>query len=117
MRTLVILAGLAAATSVHAEDGKALFATRCAACHQPAASKSSSVAPKIAGVVGRRIAGLTDYAYSAGLKGKGAQAWSDASLDAYVAAPAKFAPGTRMFVALAKPEERRAVIGYLKTLR
>lgn len=117
MRLFAALAVLALPAVAQAEDGRALFAARCAACHAPAAVKSGPVAPRIAGVAGRKIASLTDYAYSTALKGKGGQAWSDANLDAYLTAPAKFAPGTKMFVGLPKLEERRAVIGYLKTLK
>ena len=117
MRMLLSLMVLGAATAAHAEDGKALFASRCAACHAPTAVKSSPVAPKIAGVAGRKVASLGDYAYSAGLKGKAGQSWTDANLDAYLTAPAKWAPGTKMFVGLPKPDERKAVVGYLKTLK
>lgn len=117
MRLFAALAVLAFPALAHADDGKALFATRCAACHSPSAAKSGPVAPRIGGVAGRKIASLPDYAYSTALKGKGGQAWTDQNLDAYLTAPAKFAPGTKMFVGLPKPEERRAVIGYLKTLK
>ena len=120
MKTIVVLAGLAAASfavSARAEDGKALFASRCAACHAPDAVKSGPVAPRIKGVVGRKIASLPDYSYSAGLKAKAGQSWTEASLDTYLTAPAKFAPGTKMFVALTTPAERKAVVGYLKTLK
>lgn len=116
-RALVALALFAAPSLARAEDGKGLFAARCAACHAVGATKSTPAAPRITGVMGRKIASLGDYTYSTGLKAKGAQSWSDANLDAYLAAPAKFAPGTRMFVALTKPEERKAVEGYLKTLK
>lgn len=117
MRVALSVMLLTLATGARAEEGKALFAARCAACHAPTAIKSSPVAPKIAGVVGRRIASLPDYGYSAALKAKGAQTWTEATLDSYLTAPSKFAPGTKMFVALPKPEERKAVIGYLKTLK
>lgn len=116
-KRILALVLLTAPGLAHAEDGKALFNARCAACHAPTATKSTPVAPKISGVAGRKIASLGDYTYSMGLKAKGAQSWNDTNLDAYLTAPAKFAPGTRMFVALTKPEERKAVEGYLRTLK
>lgn len=117
MRLFAAFAILAVPALAHAQDGRALFAARCAACHAPNAAKSSPAAPKIGGVAGRKIASLPDYAYSTALRGKSGQAWTDANLDAYLTAPATFASGTKMFVAVPKPDERHAVIGYLKTLK
>ena len=117
MRLFAVITVLALPAVAHAEDGKALFATRCAACHAPTAAKSGPASPKIGGVAGRRIASLTDYGYSTALKSKGGQAWTDANLDTYLTAPARFAPGTKMFVALPKADDRKVVIAYLKTLK
>ena len=69
--------------------------------------------PTLKGVAGRKIAGAPGFAYSAGLKAR-TGTWTDAGLDAYLANPAGFAPGTRMFARVAQPEARSAVIQYLK---
>ena len=117
MRSL-ILASLVAALPISASaapDGKAIFAARCAGCHSLTA-KSGPAGPQLKGVVGRKIAGAPDFSYSPGLKAK-AGTWTAANLDAYLSAPATFAPGTKMFARLADAAERAAVITYLKTVK
>jgi len=94
-------------------DGAKTFMLQCGTCHQ---AKSSPMGPSLAGVAGRKIASLTDYAYSPALQAKGG-AWTDANLDAYLAGPAKFAPGSKMPVSLPAVADRVAVITYLKTLK
>lgn len=109
----LLAAGAMSATPAAAADGAKVFNLQCRTCH---AAKSSVAGPSLNGVAGRRIAGLSDFAYSSALKSKGGS-WTDAALDAYLAAPAKFAPGGRMFNAVAAPGDRAAVIAYLKTLK
>ena len=55
--------------------------------------------------MGRRIAGLSDLSYSAGLKAKGGT-WTAANLGAFLAAPSAFAPGSKMFVSVPAPADR-----------
>ena len=110
---LLALAGLSA-SPVLAADGAKTFMLQCKTCH---AAKSGPMGPSLTGVAGRKIAGLTDYKYSTGLAAKGAQTWTDANLEAYLTAPAKFAPGTKMMTGLAAPADRAAVIIYLKGLK
>jgi len=107
------LAVAAVAGSAQAADGAKIFQLQCKTCH---GAKSSPMAPSLAGVAGRKIASLADFAYSAGLKGKDGT-WTDANLDAYLASPSKFAPGTRMTAGVVSAPDRTAVIGYLKTLK
>jgi len=102
-----------AATPALAADGAELFALQCEGCH---AAASTPVAPTLKGVAGGKIASATGFTYSAGLKAK-TGTWTDANLDAFLAAPAKFAPGTKMMTAGVEPEDRAALIGYLKTLK
>ena len=101
------------ATPVLAADGAKTFLLQCKTCH---AAKSSLMGPALAGVAGAKIAGRSDFAYSSGLKAK-AGTWNDANLEAYLTAPTKFAPGSRMPQGVANPADRAAVIGYLKTLK
>ena len=43
--------------------------------------------------------------------------WTDAALDAYLAAPAKAMPGNRMpYAGLSNPADRRNVIAYIKSM-
>ena len=104
--------GLSGAPAL-AADGARTFQLQCKTCH---GAKSTAMGPALNGVAGAKIAGRADFTYSAGLKAM-AGTWTDANLDAYLAAPAKFAPGTRMLVAVANPTDRAAVVAYLKTLK
>lgn len=106
----MILAGGAEAQT---PDGAKLFATQCRVCHGAA---STPAGPALKGVAGAKVASRPGYKYSPALTAKGGT-WTDASLDAYLAAPTTFAPGSRMVLKVASPVNRGALIAYLKTLR
>lgn len=116
IRTALALAAALSAASAglaHAADGAKLYQLQCKTCHQ---AKSTPMGPSLAGSPGRKIASLGDYAYSNALKAKDGT-WTDANLDAYLAAPGKFAPGGKMPAAMPAAADRAAVIAYLKTLK
>jgi cytochrome c len=96
-------------------DGAATFAAHCAGCHS-ITGKSGPTGPSLKGVSGRKIAALADFTFSPALKAKGGT-WTAAALDAYVASPGAFAPGTRMYAGLTAPADRAAVIAYLAHLK
>jgi cytochrome c len=101
---------LAAAPAL-AADGAQLFNLQCKMCHG-----GSVMGPTLNGVAGGPIASKPGFAYSPALKNKGGT-WTDANLDAYLKAPAQFAPGTKMLIAVPADDSRAAIIGYLKTLK
>lgn len=105
--------GLALAQAPTSSLGVRLFNMQCKSCH---GDKSTPAGPTLTGVAGAPIAGRGDYAYSAGLKAKGGT-WTDAALDAYLAKPMAFAPGTRMMVAVPDANSRAAIIAYMKTFK
>lgn len=92
--------------------GETVF-KRCAACH--AATTQNRVGPGLAAVVGRPAASVTGFKYSPPLTASGLS-WDEATLDRFLAAPAKLVPGTKMTFALPKADDREDVIAYLKTL-
>ena len=98
------------AAPAFAADGGQLFNMQCRICHG-----GSTMGPSLAGVAGGKI-GASSFAYSPALKGKDG-AWTDANLDAFLKAPAAFAPGTKMLIGVPSDESRAAIIGYLKTLK
>lgn len=102
-----------AATPALAADGAQLFAQQCKLCHQAA---SSPLAPSLAGAAGGKIAARSDFNYSPALKAHGGT-WTDANLDAWLTSPSNFARGAKMMVSVPSPENRAAIIGYLKTLK
>lgn len=90
--------------------GETLFKQRCAMCHA-VSGKGGKLGPDLARVAGRK-AGSAPYAYSPAMKGSKI-VWNAATLDKYLTAPAKAVPGTKMIVAVPKPEDRKALIDYL----
>ena len=94
-----------------AADGRQIFQFQCKGCHAEASSPS---APTLKGVFGAKIAGRSDFSYSEALSAK-VGVWDETNLDAFLTSPASFAPGTRMPIALSKPQDRAAVIAFLKS--
>ena len=93
------------------DAGKAIFESRCAACHSLDASR---VGPLLRGVVGRKVASVARYEYSDALKGVKAR-WETRRLQMWLQDPQSVAPGTKMAFSLPSPTERDAVIRYLAT--
>lgn len=106
---LATVLSLAAAPAL-AADGGQLFNMQCKMCHG-----GSVMGPSLAGVAGGKIAAGA-FNYSPALKSKDG-VWSDANLDAFLKAPAAFAPGTRMMISVPSDENRAAIIEYLKALK
>lgn len=96
-------------------DGAATYAAHCGGCHAVTGA-SGPTGPSLRGVTGRKIASLADYSYSAALKAKGGK-WTPAALDAFIAGPSAFAPGSKMFTGLPAAADRAAVIAYLAKLK
>ncbi|WP_428776173.1 c-type cytochrome [Vibrio sp.] len=87
----------------------------CKACHQFDPDGVPVVGPPLWGLAERDIAGYPDFHYSEALqqlKGK----WSADKLDAFLASPSEFAPGTNMvFPGIEDPGARAAIIAWLAT--
>jgi cytochrome c len=97
-----------------AATGQDLFNDKCGDCHT--LEPPSGTAPALKGVVGRKVASLTDFQYSDALKAKGG-AWTEAALDAFIANPKAYAPGTQMTAGASDPADRTAIIAYLKSVK
>jgi cytochrome c len=92
------------------------IARKCAACHNFEKGGANKIGPDLWGVLGRQIASVPDFNYSNALKSKEGT-WDYDKLNAFLTEPREWAPGTRMtFVGLKKPEDRAAVILYLRSL-
>lgn len=103
----------AAAPAADAAAGKRVY-MRCMACHTVNAGGANKVGPNLSGVVGKKAAAVKGFRYSAAMTKSGVT-WNDATLDKWLTRPASVVPGTSMvFAGLSKPEERKAVIAYLK---
>src|SRR5262249_48442065 len=96
------------------EQGKDV-ARKCLTCHTFEKGQSAKVGPNLYNVVGSKMASK-EFPYSDALKGKGGT-WTYQNLDTFLTSPRQFVPGTKMtFAGLKQPEERAAVIAYLRTL-
>ncbi|USQ98287.1 c-type cytochrome [Caulobacter sp. RL271] len=110
-----ILAGMATSAIAAPPSGQQVFEQRCTVCHslQPAPGK---MGPPLAGVVGRKAGTAPGFAYSNAMKASGIT-WTPDKLDAFIKAPGKTVPGTKMLLGAPDPEQRAAVIQYLTSLK
>lgn len=104
------------ADSTRILQGQALFERRCARCHGIGGDGSEGVAPPLFNIVGHEVASQPSYTYSDAMKRKGG-VWTDKDLDAYLADPQQVVPGNEMEAMAPDPDERQAIISYLKTLK
>jgi cytochrome c len=111
---LVALAFVAEAPRAGAQEaGEPTFKRFCAVCHStdPGVNK---IGPSLAGIVGRKAGSVPGYNYTEANKNSGLT-WDEATLDTYLTDPKKTIPGTKMlFAGIKKPEDRQALIAYLK---
>jgi cytochrome c oxidase assembly protein Cox11 len=95
------------------EAGERLFAQQCSSCH---ALDRAKIGPPLAGVVGRRVASVPGYPYSAALKAA-SFTWTPAQLEAWLAGPQALVPGALMPMHVDVAQARRDIVAYLKTTR
>ena len=89
---------------------------KCRSCHSLQPDDRESPGPSLAGVVGRKVAGLPEFRYSPALReaGEGGLVWSRDALNRYLADPQEAVPGGWMgFPGIRDAEERRAVVDFL----
>lgn len=111
---LAIAALLLTGAAARADDpGEAVFKKNCLLCHTVEAGKNK-IGPSLAGIIGRKAGTVPNFKYSDANKNSGVT-WDDASLEAYLPDPKKFIPGTTMtFIGLKNPDDRKAIIAWLK---
>jgi cytochrome c len=114
-----VLALTLAALPASAQDaakGATLFKQRCAVCHQVDPALPKKLGPHLKGVVGRPLRADVKATYSAAMK-KASHKWDEATLDAWLENPGKLVPGSTMVLKMPKPEERKDILAYLKTVK
>ena len=91
--------------------GEKAFA-QCKACHSIEKGKSDGVGPNLYGVYGAKSGGHSaTFKYSAAMKNAGLT-WNEAGLNAFLLAPMKAVPGTKMTYGGVKDDAKRAALVY-----
>ena len=88
----------------------------CASCHNFQKGEPAKIGPTLWDTVGHKKGGHAGFAYSEGMVAKGGT-WTYADLNKFLYKPKAFVNGTKMsFIGLKKPEDRAAIIAWLRTL-
>ena len=112
--------GLLAATlfpppSIALDDvaaGQKLYEGKCTGCHSVDADR---IGPRHRDVVGRKVASVPGFSYSPAIKKLGG-VWTPARLDQWLSGTQKMAPGSRMYLEIDDPNQRRQLVAYLKSV-
>lgn len=108
-----VLSAHAAAPPGDPVAGAAAF-RKCASCHQVGPSARAGFGPQLNGIVGRRAAATTDYAYSPALKRSGI-VWTDAALARFLRDPDDMVPGNKMrFWGIGDERQIANLLAYLR---
>jgi len=105
-------------TAANATAG-AEVAKKCQSCHNLESGGPNLTGPNLYGVEGRKPGSHPGFAYSSAMTDFGGKnpAWTYDLLYNFLKGPQAYISGTKMsFVGLKKPEDRVAVIAYLRTL-
>lgn len=87
----------------------------CAACHSFEQGGPAGIGPNLWGTVGMKKGHMAGFAYSEGLVAMGGS-WDYLSLNKFLWKPKAYIDGTKMnFVGFKKPEDRAAIIAWLRT--
>ncbi|HML06864.1 MAG TPA: cytochrome c family protein [Xanthobacteraceae bacterium] len=101
--------------SASAERG-AQVAKQCQICHNLQQGQGPKVGPDLYGIVGRPVASVPGFNYSAALKAKGGS-WTFDALNKWLTNPRADVPGTNMtFAGLSRENQRADLIAYLNSL-
>lgn len=96
------------------EQGRTVFEQSCGACHS--LNGVSGAGPDLAGIVGRPVGSLDDFAYSARLS-EDDGSWTAELLLSFLSDPDTEFRGTTMERVFLVPDQYRAVVTYLEQVR
>ncbi|MEO3427549.1 cytochrome c family protein [Pelagibius sp. CAU 1746] len=92
-------------------------AKKCTACHSFDEGGPNKVGPNLYDLVNRPIGTHEGFGYSDDLAGMSGETWTYEHLNAFLAKPKDFAPGTKMsFAGLKKAGDRADLVAWLRTL-
>lgn len=96
-------------------EGEAVYEERCHICHKAVEKglPARPSGPNLWSLIGKDKASSEGFKYSTALQRLGGR-WTFAELNAYLASPTDYAPGTYMFVKVEDATQRAALIAYLR---
>jgi cytochrome c len=98
-----------------ADAGADVF-KKCLTCHTPNKGDRNLVGPNLWGVVGRKVASVSGFAYSDAMKSHGGE-WSWEQLAKYLHKPAEAVPGNKMiFQGVEDNADLADLLAYLRKL-
>jgi cytochrome c len=112
---LLVIAVVSLSPGVGGTDpsaSKDLFGRRCSGCH---ATDSNKEGPRLRGVLGRKAGTVAGFSYSEALRNSGI-IWTADLLNQWLQNPEALVMGNDMEFRVPNPDERAALIAYLKTL-
>ena len=110
---------VAVAWSADAERGRELFRQQCKRCHQAGSGAEHRIGPHLNDVLGRAAGSLGGFRYSPSMTaaGSGGLTWTEATLDAFLAAPRALVPRSRMsFTGMEGRNDRADLLAWLRAL-
>jgi cytochrome c len=121
-----ILAGLCAgaltaiaapALAADAAHGGEVFRSQSGVCHVgPNGDGDGSTGPNLSGVIGRKVGGDPNFAYSQTLSDDKA-IWTQQSVADFLADPQKVKPGTSMPISIKSDTDRADIAAYLASAK
>ena len=91
-------------------------ARKCVACHTFDESGANKVGPNLWNIVAQPVAAKSGFNYSSAMAELGGD-WDYDRMDAFLQAPRKYVPGTKMsFAGVRKEQERANLIAYMRSL-
>lgn len=119
MTSVVLLASVAlSVNAADSEAGKSVF-NQCVGCHAVGPDAAHRFGPQLNGVMSRGAGIAGGYEYSGAMidKVSAGLSWDEDTLDAYLASPMTYMPGTKMaYPGLQSDDDRNNVIAYLATI-
>ena len=92
-------------------------AKKCTACHTFEDGGANKIGPNLYDILGKNVAANAGFSYSGALQDKASETWDYENLNAFIAKPKEWAPGTKMsFAGIRKAGDRANLILYLRSL-
>ena len=108
---VVLTTALGAERDGDAERGKALYDSRCTACHS---LDHSRIGPAHRGVFGRHAGQVVGFEYSPALR-RSHVVWNARALDRWLTNPELFIPGQKMSYTVPDAQDRADIIAFLES--